>query len=131
MGCLAVMSIRSYRWTIGVLLCVTALLGWRSWVIFGQVVTADFIDKECKITDDSFRAYPFSTTRDLAGPVHDLEFLIGYYEAHSNTLVGSRLEQIVRRDYEGTLSNALAVFRRETTNDPGNDPRVWIRKYGR
>jgi hypothetical protein len=45
--------------------------------------------------------------------------------------VGSHLEQIVRRDYEGTLSNALAVFRRETTNALGNDPRAWIQKYGK
>jgi hypothetical protein len=125
------MSIRAYRWTIGILLCVTALLGWRWSIIFGQVVTADFIDKECKITDDSFRAFPFPTTRDLAGPAQDLEFLISYYEARSNSLVGSHLEQIVRRDYEGALSNALAVFRRETTNDLGNDPRVWIQKYGK
>ena len=124
------MSIRSYRLAIGVLLCVAVLLGWRCWVLFGQAVTADFIDKECKITDDACRAIPVPPRHDLVIPAHHLEFLISYYEARSNSLAGSHLEQIVRRDYEQTISNALALFRRETTNDLGNDPRIWIKKYG-
>jgi hypothetical protein len=56
---------------------------------------------------------------------------MAYYEAHSKGLAGSHLEQIVRRDYEQALTNALAVFRSETTNDLGSDPHAWVKKYGK
>lgn len=59
-----------------------------------------------------------------------LEFLVGYYDAHSKSLAGSRLESIARRDYQQTLSNAVALFRSQSTNDLGDDPQAWIQKYG-
>ncbi|MEK7707591.1 MAG: hypothetical protein AAB380_06315 [Verrucomicrobiota bacterium] len=125
------MNVRSYKWGIAILLCVTIFFGWRSWVLFGQAVTADFIDKECKITEGLFRDFPLQTAEDKKALAWRLEFLIGYYESRSNILAGSHLEQIVRRDYEQALTNALIAFRREATNDLGSDPRAWIQKYGK
>jgi hypothetical protein len=67
---------------------------------------------------------------DLKGVAHQVEFLMGYYDEYRNSLVGSQFERIVRRDCQQTLTNAIAVFRSQTTNDLGNDPKVWIQKYG-
>ncbi len=125
------MSVRSYKWSVAVLLCVAVFFGWRCWVLFGQVVTADFVDKECKITQDLCRDYPLMTNGDASFLAMRLEFLMGYYESRSNTLAGSRLEQIVRRDYEQALTTLLDTLRRETTNDLGSDPHAWIQKYGK
>jgi len=125
------MSIRSYKWSIAVLLCIVGLFGWRCWVLFGQVVAADFIDKECKITEELCTDFPLTTPRDVSFLAMNLEFLMGYYESRSNTFVGSHLEQTVRRDYEHAITTALATLRRETTNDLGDNPRTWIQKYGR
>ena len=123
------MSIRSYKLTVGVLLCVLVLVLWRYLGLYGQVVTAEFIDKHCQNTQDSVNAFPLLTPPNPAYLAHDLQFLMGYYAGSSNSLVGSRLEQIVRRDYEQTLTNAVALFRRETTNDLGSDPRAWVQEY--
>lgn len=125
------MSIRSYKWSIAILLCIAASFGWQCWVLFGQVVAANFIDKECKITHELCSDSALPTTRDSSFLALRLDFLVGYYESCSNTLVGSHLEQIVRRDYEHALTNILAVLRRQTTNDLGSDPRAWIQKYGK
>ena len=121
------MSIRAYKVTVAVLLCISLLLAWRCWVLFGQQVAADFIEKQCRFTQESVIDGP-PNTEALAAR---LEFLMGYYGAYSKGLAGSHLERIVRRDYEQTLTNALAVFRRETTNDLGSDPRAWIQKHGK
>lgn len=125
------MSVRSYKWSVAGLLCVGVFLGWRCWVLFGQVVTADFVDKECKNTEDLCRDYAQMSDRDPSFLAMRLEFLTGYYESRSNTLAGSRLAQIVRRDYDQALTNVLAILRREATNDLGNDPHAWIQKYGK
>ena len=121
------MSIRAYKVIVAVLLCISLFLAWRCWVLFGQQVAADFIEKQCRFTQESFIDGP-PDTEALAAR---LEFLMGYYSAYSKELAGSHLERIVRRDYEQTLTNALAVFRREATNDLGSDPRAWIQKYGK
>jgi hypothetical protein len=52
------------------------------------------------------------------------------YENSKGPLVGSPLARTVERDYQLTLTNAVAAFHRMTTNDLGNDAGAWIRKYG-
>ena len=125
------MSIRSYKLTVGVLLCALALVVWRYVALYGQVVTAEFIDKHCKSTQDLLTDFPNFTPRNPGLLTHDLRFLMGYYEGCSNELAGSRLEQIARRDYEQTLTNAAAaaLFRREATNDLGSGPRAWLQEH--
>jgi hypothetical protein len=123
------MSIRSYKWSVAGLLCVAIFLSWRCCVLFGQVVAADFVDKECKNTEDLCSDYALMSNRDPSFLAIRLKFLIGYYEGRSNTLAGSHLEQIVRRDYDQALTKVLDTLRRETTNDLGNDPHAWIQKY--
>lgn len=119
------MSIRAYKLTIAVVLCIALVLAWRYWVLFGQVVWADFIDKQCRITQESFiEGSPNPQALALR-----LNFLIGYHDAHSKALTGSHLEQIILREYQQTLTNAVAAFRSATTNDLGGDPRAWIQKY--
>ena len=121
------MSIRAYKLSVAVLLCISLFLAWRYWVLFGQQVAADFIEKQCRFTQESF----IDGSPDTEALAARLDFLMGYYGAYSKALAGSHLERIVRRDYEQTLTNALAVFRHVTTNDLGSDPRAWIQKYGK
>ena len=122
------MSLRS-RLLVIVLLCVFCFLAWRFWHSKSQQTWYDFIEKQCVITQGMIDHPPdgFVPT----GLAQRLEFLMGYYEAHSGSLRGSELESVARRDYQQTLTNALALFRSQTTNDLGSDPQAWIAKYGR
>jgi len=59
-----------------------------------------------------------------------LQFLGTMYDNSKAPLIGSPLARTVERDYQLTLTNAVAAFHRITTNDLGNDAGAWIRKYG-
>ena len=89
------------------------------------MVWAWFIDAQCRTTQESF----IDESIDPRALALRLDFLMGYYEAHSKVLHGSRLESIVLRGYQQTLTNAVAAFRSRTTNDLGGDPRAWIERY--
>jgi hypothetical protein len=89
-------------------------------------MAAYFIDEQCRTTQEHYIGAE-STPEALALRV---DFLMGYYDAYSKSLAGSRLKQVVRWEYEQTLTNALACFRQLTTNDLGADPRAWIKRYG-
>jgi hypothetical protein len=102
-----------------------ALLAWRYWIQSRQLVWAWFIDAQCRTTQESY-IEKSSNPRALA---LRLDFLMGYYEVHSKVLAGSRLESMVRSQYQQTLTNVVAAFRSTTTNDLGDDPRAWIQKY--
>ena len=122
---------------IAVLACIATLafiaasFAWRWWVLSGQEDTAALIDYQCEHTEDLCRNWPLIAGRDASYLAMELQFLMGYYESRSNTLVGSRLERIVRRHYEQALTNVLDTLRRETGEDLGTDPHAWIRKYGK
>jgi hypothetical protein len=123
------MSIRSYKLSIAVLTCIAAFFAWRCWVLFGQGVTAAFIDHQCETTQDLCRNYSLAANRDVSQLALQLDFLKGYYESRSNILAGSQLERVVRRDYDQALTNLLDTLRRETKDDLGDDLRAWIQKY--
>jgi len=121
-------TLRTYKLGVLALLCVTGFLAWKCWHLSGEVVWADYIEKQCVITQDMLTHPPEGFgPRDLA---ERLRFLMGYYSAHQAS-VGSQVGWIVKRDYERTLTNAVALFRNLTTNDLGSDPEAWIQKYGR
>ena len=63
------------------------------------------------------------------GLVIRLDFLMGYYDHYSKPLAGSPIKWMIQREYQQTLTNAVALLRSQTTNDLGSDPRAWIRKY--
>jgi hypothetical protein len=123
------MSFRPHKLIITLLLCVSFFLAWRYWSSKSQKTWFDFIEKQCVITQDMIDHPPdgFVPT----GLALRLEFLMGYYEAHSRSLKGSPFESVATRDYQQTLTNAIALFRRQTTNDLGGDPRAWIEKNRR
>lgn len=116
------MSARAYKMIAIVLLCVTLLLAWKCWVLFGQEVWFDFIEKQCMITQDIIGHPPDGYVPE--GLANRLEFLMGYYDAHSKSLIGSPLEPVLKRDYQRTLTNAVVLFRSRTTNDLGSDPKM-------
>jgi hypothetical protein len=120
------MSIRAYRWSIVVLSCVVLLLGWHCVSLHRQLVTASFIDLKCEDTQRAF----IDGESDPRALARHVEFLMNYYEAESQILK-EPLAKIIRRDYEQALTNAVAAFRRWTTNDLGSDPKVWVQKYGK
>jgi hypothetical protein len=123
------MSIRAYKLTVILLLGFSFFLAWHCWGLFRQLVWADYIEKECMITQNIVKQSPDSF--GMKPLVQRLEFFINYYDVHGKSLVGSRIEWIVRRDYQQSLTNAVALFRSKSTNDLGSDPQAWIRHYGR
>ena len=127
LGCFVTMSIRAYKLSVVALLCVSVLLAWCYCHLYGQLVSASFIESECKFTQDMID-HPADgfVPKGLA---MRLDFLMGYYDSRHKSLVGSQVEWIVSRDYQQTLTNAVTLFRSQTTSDLGGDPRVWIHKY--
>jgi hypothetical protein len=119
------MSIRGYKWTIGILACIVLFLAWRCFILYRERVAAAFISYECEITDQVSSSA--SDPEALAGRVYFLEL---YYQDHSKALIGSPLNRVVERNYQFSLTNAVSAFRRITTNDLGDDINVWLKKYG-
>ncbi len=129
LGCVAVMSIRAYKLSLAVLACVAVFFAWRWWVLLGHEVAAGFVDYECETTEDLCRNWHLIENRDASSLAMRLQFLMGYYESRSNMLAGSRLQRMVRRNYEQAVTNVLDTLRRETGEDLGSDPHAWIKKY--
>jgi hypothetical protein len=125
LGVIVVVSVRAYKVAVVILVCLLALVTWRYSVQSRQMVWAWFIDAQCRTTQESF----IDEAIDPRALALRLDFLMGYYEAHSKALAGSRLESIIRRGYQQTLTNAVEAFRSMTTNDLGGDPRAWIERY--
>ena len=119
------MSVRSYKWISGFLLCAALLLAWRWLVHYRQMVTLAFIHSQCETTQKDF----IEGQTDPRSLALRLDFLMGYYDYYSKTLNGSPAAHVVWRNYCQTLTNAVNAFRQMTTNDLGSDPRAWIRKY--
>jgi hypothetical protein len=119
------MSIRAYKWGAAVLACAVVLLAWRCFTLYRQMITAAFISFECETTEKIA-----ASELDPAVLAHHLEFLNTYYNGRMPILAGSGVYRVVQRDYQHSVSNTLAAFRRVTTNDLGDDPRAWIQKYG-
>ena len=121
------MSIRAYKLIIVALLCIIIFLGWCCWSSYSQIIWAGFISQQCRITQDVIDHPPEGDVR--AWLALRLDFLMGYYDYHSRSLAGSRLQEVVRHEYQQTLTNAVALFRSQSTNDLGSDPKAWIQKY--
>ena len=119
------MSIRAYKWLVGILVCVVLLLAWRWFSLSQERVDAAFISFECETTDQISDGA--TDPKDVADRVR---FLENYYQDHSRALDGSPLQHIVEREYQQSLTNAVNAFHRMTTNDLGSDIDVWLKKYG-
>jgi len=118
------MSIRGYKWTVGILASIVLLLTWLCFTFYREQVAAAFISFECETTDRCSASA--DNPEALANDVHFLEL---YYQGHSGVLEGSPLHRLVERDYQRSLSNAVSAFRRITTNDLGDDIKLWLKKY--
>jgi hypothetical protein len=119
------MSIRGYKWTVGILVCIVVLLASLCLGLFRKQVDAAFISFQCETTDRL--AAEISDPESLASQV---QFLQSYYRGYSKQLEGSPLHRVVERDYQHSLTNAVFAFRRMTTNDLGGDIQDWLKKYG-
>jgi hypothetical protein len=119
------MSTRSYKWTIGILVCLVAFFAWRCFVLYGERINATFISHQCEMTDEisSYETNPEALA-------YQVQFLQSYYQYHSKALEGSPLHRIVTIEYQNSLTNAVSAFRRITTNDLGGDINDWLKKYG-
>jgi hypothetical protein len=121
------MNILEHKLVVIVLVCVSVLLAWCCWHFYGQTVSASFIERQCMITQDMID-HPADGFVPQGLAVR-LDFLMGYYDYYGRPLRGSPIEWVVSRDYQQTLTNAVTLFRSQTTNDLGSDPRAWIKKY--
>jgi hypothetical protein len=101
---------------------------WNLHLTYAQIISAERVEQQCKIAQDIIKDAPLDN--GLEAVAHQVEFLMQYHDEYSNALVGSRLDGIVRRDYQQTLTNAVAFFRSKTTNDLGGNPQAWIQNYG-
>jgi 4-amino-4-deoxy-L-arabinose transferase-like glycosyltransferase len=119
------MSIRGYKWTVGILVCIVVLVAWLCINLFRKQVDAAFISFQCETTDQI--AAEFSDPESLA---YHVQFLESYYQGYSKILEGSPLHRVVERDYQHSLTNAVFAFRRMTTNDLGGDIQDWLKEYG-
>ncbi len=109
-----------------ILFAALVFLGWRHFQLTRQVYAAGFLAYQCELTQQLY----IDDQSNLEALALRLQFLIPAYEYRSRSLKGSSLAKVVERDYRRTLTNAITAFRRNSTNDLGDDPRVWMKKYG-
>ncbi len=115
---------RTLAIAVAVLSTVLVLLGWRHFQQHRQIQTAAFLTHHCWFAQKHYIDEPHPQL--LASR---LDFLITAYEYRSRVLDGSPLAADVERDYQRTLTNAVALFRRTSTNDLGDDPKVWLKHF--
>ena len=59
-----------------------------------------------------------------------IEAVIIYYPSGSKQTVGSHLDKMVERSRQATLKDIITHLRTTTGVDLGNDPQVWIQRFG-
>ncbi len=120
------MKTRTSAIAVAVLSTLLVLSGWRHFQQHRQIQTAAFLTHHCWLTQTLY----IDEKPDSKALALRLDFLIQAYEYRSRVLDGSPLAADVERDYQRTLTNAVALFRRTATNDLGADPKVWLKHYG-
>ena len=64
--------------------------------------------------------------------LYNLDWYLGYYDLHTNTLAHSGVLHFLRIEREYLMRDAIAYLRRTGTNDFGDDPYEWLRhEYAR
>lgn len=85
---------------IVIVLSFVLILAWWGVSQSRQAHTAAFIHAECQQTAAMLLDTPETNVLALR-----LEFLQGYYQAHAETLAGSPLADMMRTEYQETVSN--------------------------
>jgi hypothetical protein len=112
---------------LGVLAVVNVVLcGW-------SLVSYLHLDLRVALANDQTRFIVMWRDRALASKNADgvglLQMIVHEYPSGTKQIKGSSLDQMVERQRADAVREVLAHLRKETSQDLGNDPDVWIAKY--
>jgi hypothetical protein len=60
-----------------------------------------------------------------------LAYTVTYYPSGTKHATGSRLDRMVEQARASAIREIIAELRKKTGEELGDDPEVWIKKYGR
>jgi hypothetical protein len=126
------MTIAGYkRWAIGasivslILLMLCGALYWRYGWLYLQVAMAS---EQTHIFEAMCEKAVQSDTEGAAGC---LRYVVWYYPSGSKQDTGSRLDRIVERERAYAVRDIIAILRSKSSEDLGDDPEPWIKKYAK
>jgi hypothetical protein len=128
-------SIRAYKITIFGLATVVAWLGWMYLSLLGQVRTGGFVSHQAVQlrADVKYASEGAVFSKNNGGLsdreiiLHDLNWYIGYFDHHTNTLARSPVLGFLMTEREYVVRDAIAYLRKTGTNDYGDDPYEWLK----
>jgi len=120
------MRLRTYKFTILILLFVIVWLGWRYWYASGQAMSAGFIHHQAENLRMVVRDADASIDGQLS-VLHSLNWYITYYDSYTNRFEHSFLRGLLKSDREQAVGAAIEYLRKHSTNNWGDDPYTWIK----
>ncbi len=115
------MSIRAYKWAVTVL-CVGLLVAvWRLCVDRLQADAAWRISGVCDELERSARS-----ATDPEYVALKIQWVQVYYGQNIGRVSDSRLQQVVRRGYELSMTNSFAILHRVATDNGSTNMSPWL-----
>ena len=108
------MTANRYKVILAILSILVVLLGWLSFHLFRQILSAGFVTYQCEVT----RRTVISGQYDEDFAMHQLAWLKGCYAPQK---YDPQLRQIVEREYYETVHAVLLYIKSVTGKDLGDD----------
>lgn len=126
------MSTKQSDWLVLSLVIATVVLisvsGMLAWQMAWLSVHVAFAEEQTEIFDamrvKAIAAPDPKTAADCLG------YVVNYYPSGSKQDVGSRLDKVVERQRASAIRDIILDLRQKTGEDLGDDPQIWIQKYG-
>ena len=115
------MSIRSYKWAVGLLACAALFAGWRAFVLSRERAAVLGISEEC----EHLERFGLSG-EDPGGVALEIQWLQIYYGQNTGRISDPRLQRVARREYEHTMTNSVAALHRIVTNNGSTNMNPWL-----
>ena len=107
------------------LLVLSGHLFWKFGLLSIQVA---FASAQTKIFGE-MRKLAFHSSPEQA--VSYMNYAINYYPSGTKQESGSKLDVIVERERRTVVRDIIAYLRTKTGEDLGDDPDLWVQKYGK
>jgi hypothetical protein len=104
-----------------------ALAAWLAWGYFRLELEVSFADDQTAIFEE-MRLQAWQG--DAAAAAGCLRYVVGYYTSGTKQRAGSRLDRMVERERARAVKQIITRLRTLTGQDLGEEPDVWIQRFG-
>jgi len=123
-------KLKAYQVVTLLLVFTVTFCLFKWWDTRNQMIQAAFVAFEIQTTQEIVSETKWTDRNlDAEAILMRLEFTMGYYKAHSNTLSRCPMLQFVNNEYDRMIRDVIKLLKKETGQDYGDDPNSWIDHY--